>query len=100
MTWFAVRSVCWHPTARSYEERVTLWQAPSREEAFQDASREAKQYAAGLEGEDTGLLQLFEMDGRPNNGAEVFSLMREDPAEVVVYLATFFDTGQDKQGTG
>jgi len=64
-----------------YEERVTLWQAGSAEDAIELAEA-----------------QCDELSDPPAHGAEVFSLMRESELDETAYLDTFFDAGTERQG--
>jgi hypothetical protein len=104
-TWYAVRCVfrsAWLETADGlppeehlYEERMTLWQATSSEEAIALAESEAADYA-GDEDEYLELAQAFRLFDAPANGAEIFSLMRSSPLESDEYLDAFFDTGAER----
>lgn len=111
MGWYAVRClfrVAWgdHVTGTAqegvaaYEERITLWQAKTHEEAIVLAEQEADEYAAAGHGMDAylGLAQAFQLFDEPGHGAEVFSLIRESRLDSETYLDTFFDTGDERQG--
>lgn len=96
----------WPPTDTSsdghrYEERITVWQASSADEAIAKAEIEASEYAAVIEeapDEYLGLAQSYALSDRPDQvGAEVFSLIRSSTLEPESYLDTFFDTGQEHQ---
>src|SRR4051812_44803657 len=101
--WFAVRCVfelSGSDDAHLYEERVTLWQASSAEEAIARAEAEANDYASVLEdAPDTylGLAQPFHLFNPPTDGTEVFSLVRESVLPPRDYLDAFFDTGTECQ---
>ncbi|MCG6499782.1 hypothetical protein [Kitasatospora sp. A2-31] len=82
---------------RVYEERITLWQASSADEAIALAEAEAGTYAAGNGSHYLGLAQSYRLDGVPGAGAEVFSLLRDSPLEPDAYLDAFFDTGTEHQ---
>jgi hypothetical protein len=105
--WFAVRcvfAVGWPPEAvgETYEERITLWRAPSAEEAIARAEAEAVEYAAVIEDGPstyTGLAQCYRLVDEPGDGVEVFSLMRNSTLEPAAYLDRFFDTGSERQGS-
>jgi hypothetical protein len=110
--WYVVRCLfqtrrgpSWKPRAdglNEYEERVTLWNARSFEEAIERAESEAREYAATIEVEYLGLAQAFALDDdidTPGDGREAFSLIRADPAEPAEYLDRFFDTGREIQQT-
>ena len=82
-----------------YEERVTLWRAPSAEDAIESAEEEARAYCEDLEqAEYLGLAQSYELPDPPEHGREVFSLMRESALNDTRYLDAFFDTGTERQG--
>jgi hypothetical protein len=92
MSWFAVRHVIKNRNA--YEERITLWQAVSAEDAVARAEAEAAEYA--WEGtEPLALYQSFELDEAPRDGAEVFSLIRRSDLSPDAYLDSFFATGSE-----
>ena len=102
--WYAVRCVfrtAWidapdgPPEDTLYEERITLWQATSAEEAIGLAEQEAEDYA-GEEDEYLQLAQAYKLFDEPGSGAEVFSLMRSSPLEPDQYLDAFFDTGTER----
>ena len=88
--WYAVRCVfrsAWAETSEGlppdvhlYEERITLWQATSVEEAIALAEAEAEDYA-GDEDEYLEIAQAFLLYDAPTQGAEVFSLMRSSKLE-------------------
>ena len=83
-----------------YEERVTLWNAPTIEEAIDLAEHEAEEYA-GTTAKSCGLLQGFWLSDEialEEQGIEVFSLLRESDLAPKAYLSAFFDTGSEKQG--
>jgi hypothetical protein len=83
----------------AYEERITLWQAGSLEEALEKAEAEAKEYSefAGLTYlSDFG--QVYHLaDVPPRDGAEVFSLNRDSALPPNAYVDRFFVTGQERQ---
>lgn len=54
-----------------YEERVTLWNAESFEEATDWAEEEAKEYAGDDGDRYLGVAQSFVLAGEPTHGAEV-----------------------------
>jgi hypothetical protein len=96
MTWFAVRHLVKNQDA--YEERITVWEAASQEEAIARAEAEAADYV--WEGtEPLPLFQSFELDGAPRDGAEVFSLVRRSDLSPDEYLDSFFATGSELQQT-
>jgi hypothetical protein len=104
-SWYAVRCVfrtAWMgddgdpaPDENLYEERITLWQATTAEEAIALAEEEAQEYAAD-EDEYLELAQAFRLFDEPEAGAEVFSLMRSSALGPDEYLDAFFDTGAER----
>ncbi len=87
-----------------YEERITLWQASSADEAIAKAEVEALEHAAAIEeapDEYLGLAQSYALFDSPQHaGAEVFSLIRDSRLDPESYLNAFFDTGREhQQGT-
>ena len=101
-SWYGVRCLFQHgPDDRgptSYEERVTIWQARSFDEAIELAEAEAAQHAADLEDvTDLGLVQVYALPESPGHGAEVFSLVRDSALASDDYLDQFFDTGWERQ---
>jgi len=105
-SWYAVRCVfrtMWTqtpegvtPDEQLYEERITLWQATSAEEAIALAEAEAADYA-GDDDEYLEIAQAYQLYDSPGHGAEVFSLMRTSRLEPDAYLDAFFDTGSERQ---
>ncbi len=105
-SWYAVRCIfraAWThtsddvvPDEQLYEERITLWQATSVEEAIALAEAEAEDYA-GDEDEYLEIAQAYLLFDAPTQGAEVFSLMRSSKLEPDEYLDAFFDTGSERQ---
>ena len=82
----------------AYEERITVWEAQSHEDAIARAEAEAARYA--WEGtEPLDLYQSFELDAAPSDGAEVFSLIRRSELPPDSYLESFFATGSELQQT-
>jgi len=95
--WHTVRCIVrWSPEDL-YEERLTLWQAATLEEAVLLAEAEAVRYAESNGFEYTGLAQGYSMLEAPAPGAEIFSLLRRSPLEPGGYLDRFFDTGDEQQ---
>jgi hypothetical protein len=103
--WYAVRCVFLDEQrgSRIYEERITLWRASSLNEAIEKAEAEAEEYAIAIpDREPTPYLnfaQAYRLFDAPEDGAEVFSLMRECALEPDDYLDHFFDTGGERQQT-
>jgi hypothetical protein len=99
LSWYGVRCVFRHRRLGVYEERVTLWTACSSDEAITRAEAEAVEYCEGLDGtEYTGFAESFRMYGMPEEGAEVFSLMRESDLPAGAYVGKFFATGRERSG--
>jgi len=77
-----------------YEERITVWQADSFEQAFARADAEARQYAERFTRcEYVTLAQAFHIVAREQigDGDEVFSLTRDSELLPDQYLERFFD---------
>lgn len=103
-SWYGVRCVfrlgAEDPAGTSYEERVTIWQAASFEQAIAEAEADAGAYAgdpAETGNEYLGLLQAYALPEPPGHGAEVFSLIRDSDLGADDYLDAFFDTGRERQ---
>lgn len=98
--WFGVRCVFRWSQPPTYEERITLWQASSLDDAIARAEHEAAGYATRLGSEYLEIAQAYWIGpNRPDEGSEVFSLMRDSDLEPDDYLDTFYDTGQERQRT-
>ena len=99
--WYAVRSlfrIAGQPES-GYEERLTLWQAGSPDEALSRSEAEAEEYAefAGAV-HLAGFAQVYPLaDVPPRDGAEVFSLVRDSALPPNAYVDRFFATGQERQ---
>jgi hypothetical protein len=86
--WFSVRCLfragsnkAWGPHdlkrgESAYEERITLWQAESADEAIRLAENDARTYEAQIEVEYLGLAQSYRIPNPVDHGGEVFSLVR------------------------
>lgn len=103
--WYAVRCVFKYsdagPPTNTYEERITLWRAPSPDAALELAEAEATRYSESLDhAEYTGFAQSFNLfvGDTIGHGDEVFSLMRDSDLDAEDYLDVFFDTGAEHQG--
>jgi hypothetical protein len=101
--WFAVRCLFevdpgdWDGVEpRTYEERITLWQAADFDAAIMLAEKEAREYATTVDAAYLGLAQSSRADA-PVHGAEIYSLMRDSNLEPASYLDHFFDTGRERQ---
>jgi hypothetical protein len=99
--WYAVRCIFGFKSppemAETYEERITLWQAPSDDEAIALAEREAHDYADDCDAIYLGLAQSYRLVDQPAQGAEVFSLMRDSPLPPDHYRDAFFNAGTERQ---
>lgn len=83
--------------AHLYEERITLWQAESADDAIEMAEREAQTYASE-NSTYLGVCQSYWLvDPLAGSGVEVFSLLRESDLEPSEYIDTFFETGDEHQ---
>lgn len=101
--WIAVRTVIgtpWEDGERCYEERITLWQSATFEEAFERAEADAQSYAAQWDppAEVLTLKQAHRLFDQPGDGAEIFSLIRDSNLTSDAYLDRHFDTGAERQG--
>jgi len=92
---FGVRHVIAH--SGGYEERVTLWEAASEDEAIALAEAEAAEYATAVEGRSLDLFQSYRLADPSGQGREVFSLIRSSKLAPDAYLDAFFDTGDERQ---
>ena len=96
--WFGVRCV-FHDPEGTYEERITLWEADTFDEAGALAEAEAAEYAADVESTFLGFAQAYVMPEEPGQGAEVFSLLRDSDLDPDSYLDAFFDTGAEREAS-
>lgn len=119
--WFSVRHVIHAGRADagatfSYEERVTVWEAGSFEDAHALARTEAQEAATYLDNAVVlNLFQIFRLFEDPlygehtarngpetfsaTHGAEVFSFIRESQLGPNEYLERFFDTGDELESS-
>jgi hypothetical protein len=98
--WYGVRCVFRLSRPPTYEERITLWEAGSLDDAIAMAEHEALTYADRLKAEYLEIAQAYWIgDGPPGPGTQVFSLMRDSDLDSDDYLDTFYDTGQERQQT-
>lgn len=105
LQWYAVRCLfrsAWMeveeglpPDEHLYEERITIWQAESPEEAIALAEAEAAEFADD-DDEYLGLAQPAPLFEEPGHGSEVFSMMRSSRLAPDAYLDAFFDTGDER----
>lgn len=87
------------PGEHAYEERVTLWLAPSADDAIEMAEAEAEQYAQACGAKYTGLAQSYWLEDEPAEGSVAFSLVRKSRLEPDSYVDAFFDTGLEYEET-
>jgi hypothetical protein len=124
MNWYSVRSIVEHDPElvadndglHLYEERIVLFQAESLSHAIEQAEVETAEYSSVLSGDDLEKYKAFFLcesrgyfgesaTGEPieeltlTSHVEVFSLMRTSKLGPEEYLNTFFDTGNENQGT-
>ncbi len=98
--WYGVRCVFRWTRPSTYEERVTLWEAESLDDAIAKAESEAQRYASRLNSEFLDIAQAYWIGAdRPSAGSEVFSLMRDSTLDADDYLDAFYDTGRERQRT-
>jgi hypothetical protein len=98
--WFGVRCVFRWSRPSTYEERITLWEADSLDDAIAQAESEARAYAERLNSEFLDIAQAYWIGAdRPQAGSEVFSLMRDSTLDSDDYLDAFYDTGRERQRT-
>lgn len=98
--WFGVRCVFRWSQPATYEERITLWEAESLDQAIAMAEDEAQTYAERLSGDYLQIAQAYWIGAtRPGAGSAVFSLMRDSELGPDDYLDTFYDTGRERQQT-
>jgi hypothetical protein len=97
MEWFAVRHVI--ENDGSFEERITLWQASSEDDAISRAEAEAGEYAASAGWKALNLFQCYRLPEAPTDGREVFSLIRRSDLGAEAYFDSFFDSGGELQRT-
>src|SRR5665213_1932742 len=84
-----------------YEERLTLWQAPTIDEALLLAESEASRYASENSVEFLGFSQAYAMP-EPVDGSsvEVFSLLRQSELPPKPYIERHFNTGREHETHG
>ena len=83
--------------SRVYEERITLWQAETFEEAIELAEAEVATYLMDR-ASFAGLSQAFKLFHPPGHGVEVYSLLRGSDLDADDYIEAFFDTGNEFNG--
>jgi len=98
--WYGVRCVFRWTRPSTYEERITLWEAESLDDAIAKAEAEAQVYATRLNSEYLDIAQAYWIGpAQPQAGSEVFSLMRDSTLDADDYLDSFYDTGRERQRT-
>lgn len=108
MPWFGIRTLYKHnDKSRSagktlFEERIVLFTCTTIDEAILRAEQEADNYCRELGGSATFLnltqaFAIFDNATPPEDGSEVFSLMRDSELNPDDYLDAFFDTGAERQ---
>ena len=96
MAWFSVRHVV--HLRSGYEERITLWQRDTADQAIEAAEAEAAQYAAVFQdAKPLSIYQSYELADDLRDGGECFSLIRESDLGPEDYIDRFFDTGSERQ---
>lgn len=96
MAWYGVRMVFRFRELNAYEERISLFDATSEEDAFALADLEAQDYCERSGSVDTGLRHCYTV-GKELDLTEVFSLMRTSRRSPRRYLRRFFDSGSERQ---
>ena len=96
MSWCSVRCL-YRWSEGVYEERITVWETDSLDEAIRMAEHEASDYVIGTDSEYLGLAQAYHMFDALESGSEVFSLVRESALGPDQYLDAFFETGTERQ---
>ena len=83
----------------TYEERITLWQAPDIVASISLADAEARAYAAQSGCEYLGFCQAYAMFTEVAvSSVEVFSLLRDSVLPPSEYVDTYFATGGERTG--
>ncbi len=88
-----------------YEERITVWNADSLDEAIALAEKEIEAYVNAESSKKEKMLPLGFYQGFAGfkeiqldlQGEEVFSLLRQSDLKPDDYLDEFFDTGDEHQ---
>lgn len=101
--WYAVRCVFGQVGADdvetgqdwTYEERITLWQAESAEEAIGYAEDEARRHADYADAVYLGSARAYQLAGDPGSGSEVFAVLRASELGPEDYVHRFVDTGRE-----
>ena len=93
--WWSVRYLVYIPAFEAYEERITLWQCESSDEAIELALREADEYAEILNAAVLSFVESYRLVDPPGHGREVFSLLRRSDLDQETYVERFSDTGEE-----
>ena len=92
-----------------YEERITIWNADSLDEAIALSEKEIERYMSEESSKKEKMVSLgfcqafagFKEISLDLQGEEVFSLLRQSDSDPDDYLDQFFDTGDEhQQGKG
>lgn len=84
--------------AHVYEERITIWNAQTAEEALEYAEVDARKYAKQNDVKYLSFAQIYVMsDEMEASGQEVFSLLRESKLDSAAYITAFFDCGTERE---
>lgn len=83
------------PPEHLYEERILLWHTTSFDAAIELAEKEAQNYVDD-DGTYLGVAQAFALFDPPEDGGEVFSLMRDSDLPADEYLLRHFWTGTER----
>lgn len=82
-----------------YEERVTIHEAVSFEDAVTQAEKYANIYAEKENGEYLGFADTYQLyDKKLKEGMEVYSCMRKSHLGPEDYIDYFYDTGNECGG--
>ncbi len=101
--WYAVRCVFGQVGAEdvgvgqdwTYEERTTLWEATSPEEAVAYAEEEGRRHASFVDAVYLGSARAFALSGPPGSGSEVYAVLRASNLGPEDYVRQFVDTGRE-----
>ncbi len=102
--WYSVKCVFKHENLSQkegevlYEERVVVLKAESLDEAIRLGEAEAASYSGSNEGASyTGFISAYHLFVRKlDNGAEVYSLMRQSSLNTDAFLDRYYDDGSER----
>ena len=94
--WVSVRCI-FDAGDHAYEERITLWRAASLDDGIRRAETEAEEYASDAGLKYLRVAQAYLLADVPDDGAEVFSLIRSSDLRPEDYVDRYFDTGTEHQ---